>query len=316
MDLLTVGVSPHVRSRYTTRNVMLDVIIALMPVTLASVVIFGWRSLYLTAVSVAACVLLEFLWNKLMKQPVTVGDLSAVVTGIIIACNVPVTMPVWQLIVGDATAIIVAKMLFGGLGCNFMNPALVGRIVMFFSFTANMTDYSGHLTDFASHLVKTRPELVTTATPLLIAHTVNTKDLPMLLFGTHGGVLGETCAIAIMIGFVYLLVRRVITPTIPVVYIGGVFLLSWIMGVPHPLAAILSGGLFFGAVYMATDYVTTPSTEKGRAVFGIGCAFITVMIRMFANSSEGVSFAILLMNVITPYIDAVCRTKPFGGAKK
>ncbi len=316
MDLLKVGVSPHVRSRYTTRNIMLDVVIALMPVLVASVVIFGWRSLYLTAVSVATSVLLEFLWNKLMKQPVTVGDFSAVVTGIIIAFNVPVTMPVWQLIVGDATAVIVAKMLFGGLGCNFMNPALVGRIVMFFSFTANMTDYSGHLTNLASHLAKTRPELVTTATPLFISHTVNTEDLPMLLLGTHGGVLGETCAVAIMIGFIYLVARRVITPTIPITYIGGVFLLSWIMGVSNPLAAILSGGLFFGAVYMATDYVTTPSTEQGRAVFGIGCAFITVMIRKFANSSEGVSFAILLMNVLTPYIDAVCKTKPFGGAKK
>lgn len=295
---------------------MLDVVIALMPVLLASTVIFGWRALFLTAVSVAVSVFLEFLWNKLMKQPVTVGDLSAVVTGIIVAFNVPVTMPVWQLIVGDAAAIIVAKMLFGGLGCNFMNPALVGRIVMFFSFTANMTDYSGHLTDLASHLVKTRPELVTTATPLLISHTVNTKDLPMLLLGTHGGVLGETCAVAIIIGCIYLIARGVITPTIPVTYIGGVLLLSWIMGVANPIAAILSGGLFFGAVYMATDYVTTPSTELGRGVFGIGCAFITVMIRLFANSSEGVSFAILLMNVLTPYIDSVCKTKPFGGAKK
>lgn len=315
MSMLKVTASPHVRSRRTTQNIMLDVIIALMPAVLASCLIFGVRSLLLTAVSVTASILSEFIWTKAFKLPTTVGDLSAAVTGIIIACNVPVTMPIWQLIVGDVAAIIVAKMLFGGLGCNFMNPALVGRIVMFFSFTASMTDYSGHVTDFAARVVGARADVVAGATPLAIADTLNASDIPTLLSGVHGGVLGETCAIAIILGGVYLVVRRVITPTIPLAYVGGVFVLSMVFGV-DPIFAVLSGGVMFGTVFMATDYVTTPNTEAGKAVFAIGAAFITVMIRRFANSDEGVSFAILLMNVLTPYIDSIFGTKPFGGVKK
>ncbi len=315
MSMLKVTVSPHVRSRRTTQNIMLDVIIALMPAVLASCLIFGLRSLLLTAVSVAVCIISEFIWTKAFKLPITVGDLSAAVTGIIVACNVPVTMPIWQLIVGDVAAIIVAKMLFGGIGCNFMNPALIGRIVMFFSFTASMTDYSGHVTSLAAQLPGTRVDLVMGATPLAHADTLNMSDVPTLLLGVHGGVLGETCAMAIIIGFVYLVIRRVITPTISLVYIGGVLVLSAVFGA-NPIFAVLSGGVMFGAVFMATDYVTTPNTEMGKAVFAIAAAFITVVIRRFANSTEGVSFAILLMNVLTPYIDSIFETKPFGGVKK
>lgn len=294
---------------------MRDVVIALLPTLAAACLIFGLRSLLLTSVSVAACVTFEFLWNKMMKRNVTVGDFSAVVTGMLIAYNVPVSMPVWQLIVGDAAAIIVAKMLFGGLGCNFMNPALVGRIVMFFSFTGSMTDYSGHLTEWAVAHLPVRADMVTGATPLY-GDTLNASDLPQLLFGAHGGVLGETCAVAIIIGGVYLIARRVITPTVPVIFIGGVVLFSWLFGDVHPVLSALSGGVMLGAVFMATDYVTSPNTERGRAVFALGCAFITVMIRRYSSNAEGVSFAILLMNVLVPYIDALCPTKPFGGEAK
>lgn len=294
---------------------MRDVVIALLPTLAASAVLFGPRALLVTAVSVAACVLFEFVWNKMMKQPVSVGDLSAVVTGMLVAYNVPVSMPIWQLIVGDAAAIIVAKMLFGGLGCNFMNPALVGRIVMFFSFTGSMTDYSGHLTEWAVSHLPVRADMVAGATPLVKA-TLNASDLPTLLLGVHGGVLGETCAIALLVGGLYLIVRRVITPTIPVVFVGGVMLFSWIFGAGDPIAAALSGGVMLGAIFMATDYVTSPNTERGKALFAIGCAFITVVIRRYSSNAEGVSFAILLMNVLVPYIDALCPTKPFGGDAK
>ncbi len=313
--LYKVSVSPHIRTKNTTAVVMRDVLIALLPALVAACLIFGLRSLLLTAVSVTVCVLLEFIWNKLFKQPVTVGDLSAAVTGALIAFNVPVSMPIWQLIVGDAAAIIVCKMLFGGLGCNFMNPALVGRIVMFFSFTGSMTDYQGHLTEWAIKNLPGRVELVSGATPLsdpLLRHA----DLPQLLFGAHGGVLGETCAIALLLGGIYLIVRRVITPTVPVVFIVGVAVFSWLFGIDQPLLAPLSGGVMLGAIFMATDYVTSPSTERGRAVFAVGIAFITVAIRRFSSNAEGVSFAILLMNVLVPYIDAIFATKPFGAAKK
>lgn len=319
MTSYKVGVSPHVHSKRTTSAVMLDVVIAMMPILIASVLIFGMRSLLLTAVSVSACVLLEFLWNKFMKTEITVGDLSAVVTGMLVAFNVPVSMPIWQLIVGDAVAIIVAKMLFGGLGCNFMNPALVGRIVMFFSFTGSMTDYSGHVTEFAKNTLFSINnydfiiDITTGPTPLALEKIGEGNNFAFLLFGVHGGVLGETCALAIILGGVYLMVRRIITPTIPMAFLGGVIFFTWIFGGAEPILSIFTGGVMLGAFFMATDYVTSPNTETGKLVFALGCAFVTVMIRLFANSDEGVSFAILLMNVLVPYIDGVFKTKPFGG---
>lgn len=318
MTMYRVSVSPHVRSHKTTSKVMLDVIIAMLPILLASVFIFGFRSLLLTAVSVSACVLLEFLWNKMMKTEVTVGDLSAIVTGMLVAFNVPVSMPIWQLIVGDAAAIIVAKMLFGGLGCNFMNPALVGRIVMFFSFTGAMTDYSGHVTELAKNTLYSINkydfliDITTGPTPLSLENIGEGNNFAFLLFGVHGGVLGETCALAIILGGVYLLVRRIITPTIPLSYLAGVIFFTFIFGGEAPLLSIFTGGVMLGAFFMATDYVTSPNTELGKLVFALGCAFLTVAIRLFANGAEGVSFAILLMNVLVPYIDAIFKTKPFG----
>ena len=304
MNELTVSVSPHIRGKRTTKNIMLDVIIALMPALVASVMIFGLRSLLLTAVSAAACVLCEYLWEKGHKMPITIGDLSAVVTGILLAYNVPVGMPVWQLIVGDAAAILVAKMLFGGIGCNFMNPALVGRIVLMFSFTSEMTTYV---------FPKTSVDALSSATPLVALDKLSMSDFSQLFYGVHGGVLGETCMLALLIGGVYLLVRRVISPAIPLSYLGATLLFTWAFGGAQPILALFSGGVMLGAFFMATDYVTSPFTTKGKLIFGLGCGFITAVIRVFGNYNEGVTFAILLMNLLVPYINDLTMTKPLGG---
>lgn len=304
MNELTVSVSPHIRGKRTTKNIMLDVIIALMPALVASVMIFGARSLLLTAVSAAVCVLCEYLWEKGHKMPLTIGDLSAVVTGILLAYNVPVGMPIWQLIVGDAAAILVAKMLFGGIGCNFMNPALVGRIVLMFSFTSEMTTYV---------FPKTSIDALSSATPLTVLDKLNMSDLPQLMYGVHGGVIGETCMIALLIGGVYLIVRKVISPAIPLSYLGATLLFTWAFGGAQPILALFSGGVMLGAFFMATDYVTSPFTTKGKLIFGLGCGFITAVIRVFGNYNEGVTFAILLMNLLVPYINDLTMTKPLGG---
>lgn len=308
MSDLVVSVSPHYHSKNSTRRVMLDVIIALLPALIASCVIFGLRSLLLTAVSAAACVALEYIWCRGMKKDPTVGDLSAVVTGILLAFNVPAGMPVWQLLVGDVIAIIVVKMLFGGLGCNFVNPALVGRVSMMFSFATSMTSYN---TAVAS------VDVLSSATPLAAMEQLHMSDFMTLFLGQHGGVLGETCALALLLGGVYLCVRGVIKPTIPVCFIGSVLVFTWLFSGFDGTQAVLSlvsGGLMLGAIFMATDYVTSPLTGWGRAIFGVGCGFITTVIRLFANSAEGVSFAILLMNLLVPYINGWTKTKPLGGA--
>lgn len=304
MDLMTVSVSPHIQSGRSTRGIMLDVIIALLPALVASILLFGWRSLLLTAISAAACVFFEYIWEKAHKTAVTVGDLSAIVTGILLAYNVPVGMPIWELLVGDAAAILVAKMLFGGIGCNFMNPALVGRIVLMFSFTSEMTTY-------------TAPEgtidVLSSATPLAALDKLSANDLPQLLLGIHGGVIGETCMIALIAGGVYLCIRKVIMPTIPLSFLGATLLFSWLFGGSQPLLALFSGGVMLGVIFMATDYVTSPFTNRGKLIFGIGCGFITALIRVFGNYAEGVTFAILLMNLIVPYINDLTMTKPLGG---
>ncbi|MGI5979220.1 MAG: RnfABCDGE type electron transport complex subunit D [Oscillospiraceae bacterium] len=304
MNELTVSVSPHIRGKRTTQNIMLDVILALMPALVASVMIFGVRSLLLTAISAAACVFFEYIWEKGHKSEITIGDLSAVVTGILLAYNVPVDMPVWQLIVGDAAAILVAKMLFGGIGCNFMNPALVGRIVLMFSFTSEMTTYA---------YPKNAIDALSSATPLAVLDKLSMSDLPQLLYGIHGGVIGETCMIALLIGGVYLMLRKVISPAIPLSYLGATLLFSWLFGGSQPILAIFSGGVMLGAFFMATDYVTSPFATKGKLIFGLGCGFITAVIRVFGNYNEGVTFAILLMNLVVPYINDLTMTKPLGG---
>ena len=309
MNKLYVGVSPHLRAPRSTRAVMGDVLIALAPALAASVVLFGPRALLLTAVSAAACVLCEFIWEKLMHLPVTVGDLSAAVTGVLLAFNVPASMPVWQLIVGDVAAIIVVKMLFGGLGRNFMNPALVGRIVLMFSFTGSMTSYPA---PFAWR----GADAVSSATPLVQTGAWSWANSVHLFLGDHPGVLGETCVIALALGFVYLLVRRVIKPIIPLCYLGSLALFTWLFGGAQPLLSIFMGGAVLGAVFMATDYVTSPFTNWGKVIFGVGCGLITAAIRVFGNYAEGVTFAILLMNILVPYINDWTRTKPLGGAAK
>lgn len=311
MTAMTTGVSPHIRSGRSTRSIMLDVIIALCPALIASVVIYGFRALLLTCVSVAACVLLEFVWEKLMKLPVTVGDLSAVVTGMLLAFNVPVGMPIWEMLVGDIAAILLVKMLFGGLGCNFMNPALVGRIVIMFSFTTDMTTYA--VPKVAGAIVS-GADAVSTATPLTMMEQLSWSDFPRLLLGAHGGVIGEVCAAALILGGIYLIVRRVIKPIIPLCYLGSLLLFSWLFGGTQPVLSLFAGGVMLGAIFMATDYVTTPFTNIGKVVFGVGCGLITAAIRVFGNYTEGVTFAILLMNILVPYINDLTMTKPLGGA--
>lgn len=307
---LIVSVSPHYHKQgATTQRVMLDVLIALIPALIASVVIFGFRSLLLVAVSAANCVLLEFVWNKLFKKEQTIADLSAVVTGVLLAYNVPVTMPIWQLLIGDFIAVIIVKMLFGGLGCNFVNPALVGRLAMMLSFTESMTDYL--------HTAAPTIDLLSGATPLA-AKDLGMGEFMTLFLGNHGGVLGETCALALLIGGVYLVVRGVIKVTIPVCFIASTFVFTFLFNGFDATSAFLglfSGGLMLGAIFMATDYVTSPLTTKGRVIFAVGCGFLTSAIRIFANSAEGVSFAVLLMNLLVPYINEGCRTKPVGGVK-
>ncbi len=311
MSAMTTGVSPHIRSGRTTQSVMLDVIIALCPALIASVVIYGFRALLLTVVSVAACVLLEFVWEKAMKKPVTIGDLSAVVTGMLLAFNVPVGMPIWEMLIGDIAAIILVKMLFGGLGCNFMNPALVGRIVIMFSFTTDMTTYA---VPKVANAITSGVDAVSTATPLTMMDQIGWSNFPQLLLGAHGGVLGEVCAAALILGGIYLIIRKVIKPIIPLCYLGSLLLFSWLFGGTQPVLSLFAGGAMLGAIFMATDYVTSPFTNKGKVIFGIGCGLITAAIRVFGNYAEGVTFAILLMNILVPYINDLTMTKPLGGA--
>ena len=305
MNNLIVSVSPHYHSKNSTTRIMLDVIIALIPALIASCLIFGMRSLLVVAISVAACVAFEYAWCKLMKTEVTTGDLSAVVTGILLAYNVPATMPVWQLLVGAFIAIVIVKMLFGGIGCNFVNPALVGRVAMTLSFTASMTNYNSHVAAV---------DVLSSATPLAVMDQLQMSDFMTLFLGQHGGVLGETSALALLLGGIYLCVRGVIKPTIPVTFIGSTLVFGWLFGGANPVLSVFSGGLMLGAIFMATDYVTSPMTCKGRVIFGIGCGFLAAAIRVFANSTEGVSFAILLMNLLVPYINGWSKTKPVGGA--
>ncbi len=300
---LLVNVSPHIKSPMTTQKVMLNVLLALIPATVASVILFGWRSLLLIAVTAVSCVLFETLFNMVTKRPNTVADLSAVVTGTLLAMNLPVTLPLWMAIVGAFISIVIAKMLFGGLGQNFANPAILGRIVLMISFTTEMTTW-------AKPLQWIYGDANTGATPLAGA---DTSYLDLFL-GVKGGCLGEVSVLALLLGGLFLIARGIITPTIPLTYLASVFVFSWLFGA-DPVAQLLSGGLMIGAFFMATDYTTSPFTEKGKIIFGIGLGLITAVIRAFGSYPEGVSFSILLMNILVPYIDKLTRTKPFGGVK-
>ncbi len=307
---LVVSSSPHAKSARTTQNIMLDVIIALVPVEIFSVILFGWRTLLIIGLSVASALLSEALCCKIMKRPVAIKDLSAVLTGILLAFNLPPTAPWWLPVLGSAIAIIVVKQFFGGIGHNFANPAITARIVLFVSFPKLMTTWAN-------------PAIInlkTTATPLEILKGTAQGDVPRLLhlfIGFKGGCIGETSVLLLILGGLYLVIRKVIKPIIPVCYIGTVAILTFIFTRDFytTLQYLLSGGLFLGAIFMATDYVTSPITNKGKVIFGIGCGILTTVMRFFCSSAEGVSYSILIMNIITPHIDALTLPKPFGEEK-
>lgn len=302
MSNLIVTSSPHRRDSISTQKIMLMVIIALLPSVVASAIYFGGRAILLIAVCVATCVLTEFVCRKLMKRNQTISDLSACVTGILLALNLPVTLPIWEAIIGSFVAIAVVKQLFGGIGQNFANPAIVGRIVLMLSFTADMTTWA------IPKYYQNSGEIITGATPLVSETPASYMDL---FLGNVGGCLGETSAVAILIGGLFLIIMRVITPSAPISFVGTVALLTFITG-GDVLYQVLAGGLLLGAFFMATDYSTTPITEKGRIIFGIGCGIITFVIRNYGGYPEGVSFSILLMNILTPYIDRLTIIKPIG----
>ena len=314
---LIVSVSPHVHGKRTTTNVMLDVVIALLPAAIAGVVIFGMNAAILCAVCVASCVLFEFLFTKLCHRPTTIGDLSAVVTGLILAMNLPATLPVWQAVVGSFVTIVITKCLFGGIGCNFANPAITARVVMLIAFTGTMAA--------AVPPKSAEVDVATYATPLsvlpqggdAVSAFMESTSLMDMFLGVRGGALGETCAAGLLLGGIYLVVRKVITWHTPVVFIGAVFAFAYLITGDMTLALYytLSGGTFIGAIFMATDYVTSPSTAKGKIVFALGCAIITTLIRFYGSYPEGVSFSILFMNILNPYIDKWTMKKPFGGVK-
>lgn len=297
-SLAKVTFSPHIHSGKSTSGIMLDVLISLLPATVAGVIIFGLRALLVVAVCIVASIGFEALFNLIIKKEQTVGDLSAAVTGLLLALNLPSDIPLWQCVVGSLFAIVVVKCLFGGIGKNVVNPAITARAFM--------------LVAFGSMALPSFPvDSVATATPLA------SETMPTLLdlfLGNHGGAIGETCSAALLLGGLYLLVRRVITFHIPVAFIGTVFVFSFLMegfNVTDALALILSGGLFIGAFFMATDYTTSPSTPWGKVIFGLGAGLITCLIRYFGNYPEGVSFAILFMNILTPYISNLTKRKVF-----
>lgn len=311
MKRLAVSSSPHIRSSVTTSRIMLDVIIALIPALIAGCVIFGLRALAVVATCVASAVLSEFLFNVITKKEQTIGDFSAIVTGMILGLNLHANAPIWQCVIGAVFAIIVVKCFFGGLGCNFANPAITARVFLLVSF-------AGTLGGGAVPKLSNNPELVSGATPLSVLKDGGElpKMLDMLL-GMRGGAIGETCTLALIIGFIYLVIRKVINFEIPLIFVGTVFVLSLIVDNSFITATyqIVSGGLVFGAVFMATDYVTTPITRSGKMIFAFGCGLITFLVRYFGNYPEGVSFAILFMNILSPYIERWTQKKALGGKR-
>ena len=306
-NTLHLSVSPHIHSGRSTMGIMRDVILSLCPAAIAGVIIFGLRALLVMAVCVSSCIILEALFNLIVKKEQTIGDLSAAVTGLLLALNLPANIPIWQCIVGSLFAIVIVKGLFGGIGCNLVNPAITARVFMLISFGSMTTQAFPTIVD-----------TVSSATPLTQMMAGENIRLSDLFFGITGGAIGETCALALLLGFLYLLVRRVITWHIPVSFIGSVFLLSFFaegMDLMKALAMILSGGLLLGAIFMATDYVTSPPTPLGKIIFGLGAGILTFLIRYFGIYPEGVSFAILLMNILNPYIEALTARRVFGGQK-
>ena len=306
---LYVSSSPHIRSNNSTRRIMLDVIIALLPTSVAACVIFGFRSAILIAVCVATCVLLEFVSRKVMKRSSTIGDLSAVVTGLLLALNLPVDINPLIAMFGCLVAIVVVKQMFGGIGMNFVNPALAARIVLLVSFPSAMMHWVPALGAPEAAAI----DATTSATPL--AASAGTYSYIDLLLGRCGGSIGEVCAVALILGGVYLVIRRVISPIIPCVYLATAALMSLAVGA-DPLYQLLSGGLLLGAIFMATDYTTSPVTNPGKVVYAIGCGLLTMLLRTYSNMPEGVSFSILLMNILVPHIERLTAPRTLGYVKK
>lgn len=309
---LHIDVSPHIGTPRKTMHIMLDVLIALLPALVAGCIIFGIRSLLVCAVTVSFAVLSEYVFCLITKREHTVVDLSSAVTGLLLGLNLPATAPLWQCAIGSVFAIIVVKCLFGGIGQNFANPAITARIFLLISF-------AGTLSGGAVPKLSSNPDLVSGATPLAVISKGGTlPSIKDMLLGLRGGAIGETCAIALIIGFIYLVVRKVIYFETPVIYVATVFVLSLIAYNDFSLALyqVLSGGLLLGAIFMITDYSTTPITRSGKMIFAFGCGLITFLIRYFGSYPEGVSFAILIMNILSPYIEIWTRKRPFGGEIK
>ncbi len=318
---LTISSSPHVHSPITTQTIMRDVLIALLPALAGSVYFFGFRALMVTLISAGAAVFFEWAWCKLMKQNDKTYDMSAIVTGTLLAFVCPPTIPYWMIIIGDFFAIILVKMLFGGIGKNIVNPALAGRAFMF-SWPVAMSTWVKVGFENAAGIFDTT-DAVTAATPLAAMHQgqLPADSLLDAFLGNVGGCIGETSALLLLIGFVYLLYRKVITARIPLAYIGTVAVLSFIFPLGNDRFTwmayqLCTGGLMLGAIFMATDYVTSPLTKLGQLVYGIGCGILTIMIRYFGGYNEGVSYAILIMNCCVVLLDRIGRPTKFGAPKK
>ncbi len=321
MENMIVSASPHIRSEKTTSGIMRDVCIALTPALVASVIYFGVRTLFIIALCMIFCVGAEFLWQKILKKPITISDGTAAVTGMLLAFNMPVSVPWWMCLIGSLVAIIIVKQFFGGMGHNFMNPALAGRAFLLASWPVLMTTWTDPFT--TGFFIPA--DVVSSATPLAIIKGSATGEMPSVLnmfLGNVAGCLGETSALAILLGGAYLVYRKVITVSIPLTFILTVAVLAFIF----PSAGLgnfesvgvnlFSGGLMLGAIFMATDYVTSPITAKGQIIMGLGCGILTFVIRRFGGYPEGVTYAILLMNVATPLIDRFTMPKPFGYVKQ
>lgn len=325
---LQVSSSPHIRDHSKTSRMMLDVLIALVPTLAASVYFFGLRSLLVTAVSIGTAVLFEYISRRVMKRYNSISDFSAIVTGLLLALNLPPTIPLWIPVVGSFIAIVIVKQMFGGIGQNFANPALAARVILTLSYPSAMTRWAILSSRAQEAGVAGQAEaaagamdLVSAATPLYMLQNAGgtvTSDMPdylHLFVGFKGGSLGEVSILALSLGVIYLLIRKVIALWIPASFILTVGLISGLAG-QDPLYHVLSGGLFIGAFFMATDYVTSPLTRSGKIIFGIGCGCITALIRLFGGMTEGVSFAILFMNLLTPHLDRWTRPVPFGGRRR
>ena len=316
---LTISCSPHVHAPDNTRSIMLDVVIALIPAMLGASFFFGLRALLVMAVSVAACVVFEYLYRLVLKKDTTIGDCSAVVTGILLALVCPATIPYWAIIIGDFFAIVVVKQLFGGIGCNFLNPALAGRAFLF-SYPVLMTTWPKIGT--ALHLIGSNADAVTAATPMAALHqgALPADRIIDCFVGNVGGSMGETSVILLLAGFAYLLVRKIISARIPLTYIATVAVIAFLFPQGNDRLVwtgyqVCSGGLMLGAIFMATDYATSPVTKLGQILYGIGCGVITMGIRYFGSYAEGVSYAILIMNVSVYLLDKVGTPKRFGYVK-